>query len=194
MDRAEYIRRLKNKLHSVPEAEAQDAIQYYEEYFDEAGAENEQSSIEELGTPEKAASNIRAQYAIKDMERSDGSAKKGFKTVFVVLLAVFASPIALPIAIALFAVILAVIIALISVLISLFAAAVAAGIGGLGIVVAGFAILIQSPATFLFFLGMGLCSAAIGVSMFIGILYISRKCFTGLASLLNKKFLRRKEK
>lgn len=60
MNRAEFMRRLTELLGDVPPAERDEAIQYYNDYFDDAGAENERSVIASLGTPEELARTIKA--------------------------------------------------------------------------------------------------------------------------------------
>lgn len=60
MNRSEYMSRLKELLADVTEAEREEALSYYEEYFDDAGAENEESVIASLGSPEKVAATIKA--------------------------------------------------------------------------------------------------------------------------------------
>ncbi|MCM1536934.1 MAG: DUF1700 domain-containing protein [bacterium] len=60
MNREAFIRRLRELLAGLPQNEAAEAIQYYEDYFADAGEENEAKVIEELGSPEKVAANIRA--------------------------------------------------------------------------------------------------------------------------------------
>ena len=60
MNRAEYMRRLTGLLGDVPPTEREEAIQYYNDYFDDAGAENEGSVIASLGSPEELASSIKA--------------------------------------------------------------------------------------------------------------------------------------
>ncbi len=60
MSRAEFMRRLAELLADVSPAEREEAIQYYNDYFDDAGTENEQSVIASLGTPEELAKTIRA--------------------------------------------------------------------------------------------------------------------------------------
>lgn len=60
MNKAEFIRRLTELLGDVPPAEREAAIQYYNDYFDDAGAENESSVIASLGTPEELARTIKA--------------------------------------------------------------------------------------------------------------------------------------
>ena len=59
MSKEAFLKRLRELLAGIPDAEAAEAIQYYEDYFADAGQENEARVIEELGTPEKVADNIR---------------------------------------------------------------------------------------------------------------------------------------
>lgn len=60
MNRAEFMRRLTELLGDVPPMEREEAIQYYNDYFDDAGAENESGVIASLGTPEELARTIKA--------------------------------------------------------------------------------------------------------------------------------------
>ncbi len=60
MDRAEFMRRLTELLQNVPTAEREEAIQYYSDYLDDAGMENEDAVLASLGTPEELADIIKA--------------------------------------------------------------------------------------------------------------------------------------
>ena len=59
MNREEYLKRLSFLLKDLPEEEIEDAIAYYEDYFEEAGEDKEEQVIKELGPPEKVAKMIR---------------------------------------------------------------------------------------------------------------------------------------
>ena len=59
MNRAEYMKELAYLLQDVPDEEKEEALQYYEDYFDDAGPENEEKVVVELGRPEKIAAIIR---------------------------------------------------------------------------------------------------------------------------------------
>ena len=59
MSRVEFMNQLKNLLWDIPEGEREEALNYYEDYFDDAGAENEAQVIEALGSPEKVAAVIK---------------------------------------------------------------------------------------------------------------------------------------
>lgn len=58
MTKLEFIAALQAKLHMLSKEEREDAVQFYEEYFDEAGPENEQAVIDELGSPDAVAEKI----------------------------------------------------------------------------------------------------------------------------------------
>ena len=60
MNRIEYMTELAALLQDVPVEERREAMKYYNDYFDDAGEENEQRVIEELGSPEKVAATIKA--------------------------------------------------------------------------------------------------------------------------------------
>ncbi len=59
MSRVEFMNQLKNLLWDIPEWEREEALNYYEDYFDDAGAENEAQVIAALGSPEKVAEIIK---------------------------------------------------------------------------------------------------------------------------------------
>lgn len=59
MNRFEYMTKLASVLQDISEEDRRDAMEYYNAYFDEAGSENEQKVIEELGDPVKLAEQIK---------------------------------------------------------------------------------------------------------------------------------------
>lgn len=59
MKRSEFMSRLNDLLADMQEAEREEALQYYNDYLDDAGEENEESAIEGLGSPESVASSIK---------------------------------------------------------------------------------------------------------------------------------------
>ena len=70
MNRQEFMNQLERLLSDVPEAERQDALAYYEDYFDEAGPEQEAQVIQDLGSPGRVAATIKAD--LKDGGRNRG--------------------------------------------------------------------------------------------------------------------------
>ena len=53
MNRTEFMRQLESLLQNISATEREEALQYYNEYFNDAGPENEQNVIEALGNPAK---------------------------------------------------------------------------------------------------------------------------------------------
>lgn len=60
MNRIEFIAELEKLLQNISAEERNEAVQYYRDYFEDAGIENEQHIIEELGSPRKVAETIKA--------------------------------------------------------------------------------------------------------------------------------------
>ena len=60
MNRKEFMEQLRRLLYDIPVNDREEAIEYYESYFDDAGAENEASVIRELGSPGRIAAEIKA--------------------------------------------------------------------------------------------------------------------------------------
>lgn len=60
MDRAQFMQQLERLLSDISEAERQEALDYYESYFDDAGEDQEAEVIQELGSPGKVAAIIKA--------------------------------------------------------------------------------------------------------------------------------------
>lgn len=59
MNRIDFMKQLESLLQNISPTEREEALQYYNEYFNDAGAENEQAVIEALGNPAKVAENIK---------------------------------------------------------------------------------------------------------------------------------------
>ena len=58
MSKEQFIARLKNALSPLSAEDIRNAVEYYEEYFADAGEENQADVIEALGSPEAIAENI----------------------------------------------------------------------------------------------------------------------------------------
>jgi len=191
MNRHDFIDELKRRLRKLPYDEIKEAIDYYEGYFDDAGEENEQAVLSELGAPSAVASQIIASFAVKEAG-TVVSGKKGWRYTWLAVLALFASPVAIPLAVAAGAVVVSLIIALSAVLFSFFAAGASIFITGFACFIAGFLVVFQSIPTTLLLLGVGLMLLGIGAAIFIATMKLSRKCFGWLAKKVGSFVLRRK--
>lgn len=63
MNRMDFMGILEAGLAGIPEAERNEALQYYNDYLNDAGVENEQEVMESLGPPEQVAASIKAGLA-----------------------------------------------------------------------------------------------------------------------------------
>lgn len=194
MNKYEFIKELKERLRKLPYDEVNEAVEYYEQYFDDAGEQNESAAIAELGSPGSVASQIIAGFAIKDADRSKTSAKRGLSTVLSVILAMFAAPIALPVALAAIITALAIVICIIAILFSFGFSGVACIVAGLASMIVGTVVIVQDFATALSCVGMGLASFGIGLIFIKGTAALSKKSFSWFAKLIGKFILRRSGK
>ncbi len=59
MTRTEFMQELERLLSGISEEERREAIEFYENYFEEAGKDKEDEVIKELGSPEEVAESIK---------------------------------------------------------------------------------------------------------------------------------------
>ncbi|MGE7688817.1 DUF1700 domain-containing protein [Lysinibacillus sp. NPDC097214] len=199
MNRASYLKKLRGKLQRLPAHEIDAALAYYEEYFDEAGEENEKRVIQQLGSPSHVASQIMADYALKDLEATSTSTstKKNMSAIWLIILAILSAPLSLPllvVAIALIfsfgAVIFSVIIAIIATVLSIF-------FGGIVALITGFFILTQHWPTAILFMGVGFIVTGLGILLFPIVARLIKTivvvCVEALGKLFHKITKKRKE-
>lgn len=167
MNRQDFMNQLAAELSKLPKEEVQAAMEYYSEYFDEAGPEREQQAIKDLGSPSKIATQIKADYAVRQLDEP-GNSRKGLTALLWVVLGVFAAPVALPVAIALgicaFAVFFCALVVLVALIVSLGACC----LGGIAFVAAGIAGLGASLSGSLFLIGIGLVASGIMALLCVG--------------------------
>jgi len=188
MNRSEFFKRLEQGLTKVSKEERDAALNYYNEYFDDAGVDNEQKVIDELGSPVQIAARIKADAAVKRLEgETKPSMKKGISAVWLVIMAIFAAPIALPLAIGAAGLAIGLLAAFIGVVIALVVSVAAFFIGGVVVIFSGIAVIATSAPVAIFSIGVGLL--VLGVSILLGILVVlaARGIFGGIAKGMNKQ-------
>lgn len=81
MSRIEFMRELESLLSDIPLEERNDAIKYYNDYFDDAGEEHEEEIIRELGSPAKVAGIIKADLNLsgEELEKRGYFTEKGYQ-------------------------------------------------------------------------------------------------------------------
>lgn len=212
MNRVEFMHQLERLLADIPESDRQDAITYYQDYFDEAGPEREASVIRELGSPERVAAVIKADLNhATDETTNDGELpasieqpgnaekkkeQKKFPWALVIVLLIFASPILISVFGGLFGGILGLFAALVGMVVAVVVCSIAFIIAGIVLVVVGIIKVIISPMEGLLTLGLGSVMFALGILFMILFIWTAFKwipaLFRGCVNVFQKIFLRRK--
>jgi len=192
MNRIEFMKELETLLINISVDERTEAIQYYNDYFDDAGVDNEAHIISELESPQKVAAIIKAGHkanegngeysetgytdtrfesreemtqraSFSEEQRGGERNKNNSKTILWVIVALFAAPILLPLAGGLLAALVGVLIALFSVMLSVVIASVSIAIAGIAVFIAGCTQLSVFLPVGLALIGAGLLIFVIGL-------------------------------
>ena len=73
MSKNEFLNQLSTLLSDISPEERDEAITYYREYIEDAGLENEEAIMEELGTPQEVAAEIKSGIFNKNNQEIDYS-------------------------------------------------------------------------------------------------------------------------
>lgn len=208
MNREEYLKRLSYLLKDLPEEEIEDAIAYYEDYFEEAGKDKEGQVIRELGSPEKIAKIIRdsvqenvqqgeyteegyreeAYEDYKQMRKKEakngnkqysGWHMKGNRTRNIILLIVILVFVGSWLIPGIFGI-------LIGIIGGVFGACAGMLLGGIGVVGAGIYKLFTSVSYGLLLLGGGFLMIAGGILLLWLVVWICAKCFPWIISKIRE--------
>ncbi len=184
MNKESFLSQLKQKLTALSSEEREAALTYYEEYFNDAGIENEQSVINELGSVEKVANGILREnnYPVIDNNNTDNkssvapsdskvSSNINYGTIAILIIFyIILSPVIIPFFFAIFGVLLGF------------------SIAGIGILISGFAVSITgiismflSPINGLLVLGVGFILLALGILIST---FMINLCAVGIPSLV----------
>lgn len=166
MNKDAYMEALAVQLRKLPREDYVRAMEYFEEYFDEAGPENEQQAIGDLGSPETAARQILMEIAVKNSEQTQKSVKRGLNGVWIGILGVFAAPIGLPLALAAVIVVMALVFVALALVLCVVLVSVMLAVTSVVGFIGSVCLLFISPVNGLTTLGMalfciGLCILAI---------------------------------
>lgn len=163
MNKNQFINELKIKLKNLPDHELEDALSYYEEYFEDGEMDDNVNVELELGSPSKVASQILSDYAIKDFSIKDKPRNFSLSSIWFIILAILASPIALPLGFALIVVIISLVFAMASIVVAFGSASVAIILSGIAVLSTSFTVITSSFSTFILFIGLGLILCGVGL-------------------------------
>lgn len=186
MNKAEYMDALRVHLRRLPKEDQVKALEYFEEYFSDAGPENEAKAIDDLGAPESAAEQIITNLAISNTKEPVKDVKKGMNAVWVGILSVFAAPIALPLG-GMFAVLALMILLVIALFVfCIFLLGALLIINAPLSIAAGIPLITTHFWVFVSAVGLGLMSAGLGILVLIGITRLSKIIMNGLVKFFGR--------
>lgn len=195
MNRVEFIDMLKKELSKLPEEEVEAAVEYYEEYFDEAGADNEKNVIKSLGNPKKVAGQIKSEYAVKLLDDENTPVvKKGLAAAKWIIIGICSSPVSIPLIFVTVCIAIAAFAVFISCVIGIMACIIGAAAASIGCFIVGVLAIVVAPATACLFIGVSFMG--LGISAVLGYLVIkgAKKIVKAVVEAVKKSNEKRKRR
>ena len=191
MTRTEYLTQLELYLKKLPEADRIEAMDYFRELFDDAGAEGEEKLIASLGTPKEAAHEVLSNLLDKKINEAPAQ-KNNRQILHIALLALLAAPIGIPVGIAIILTIIGLFIAAGSVILAFFTVSVTGILLGGLFIVESFSVLVEAKSAFILIFGAGLLAIGASSLVLLGTSYVAR--FFGLLIVRLVQFVLKKGK
>lgn len=175
MSKNEFLNQLSILLSDVSPEEREEALAYYREYIEDAGFENEEAILEELGTPEAVAAEIKSGMLNKnnqDINYSSNTVKqppaqrKNTNTVLLILAIIaliLLSPVWLGLLSGVFGLLAGLFATIFFLILGFGIAGIVCFIVGIIVFIAGFPFMIQNPIAGVACLGAGLVVSALGI-------------------------------
>ncbi len=122
MNKDEYLKQLERYLKKLPQKDYENAVEYFTEYFEDAGTENEQKVMAELGTPKEAAAELLRDLLAHKTEKHDDKENRCYlhNIIAIAVLSILTASVSLPVICAGIAVVVCVILMIICILIFMF--------------------------------------------------------------------------
>lgn len=186
MNKSEYMKILTHELRRLPKEDYYRAVDYFEEYFAEAGPENEDQAIRDLGSPEEAAKSLIMDLAAENASKPPKTVKRGLSAIWIGILAVCAAPVALPLALAVAILVLAAVAVVGIILFCIVLCAVCLTAGGIVTLVSSGFLIFHSVGDTLCNAGMGLIFTGFGILIAYGAILFFRFIITKISKGLAK--------
>lgn len=219
MTKEQFLFQLEQKLLDIPEDERAEAMEYYRDYFNDAGSENEEQVIAELGSPDKVAASIKEglragredagtvghppqtrgtaksfSEANRDRKQTDSRSK----WILIILVAIFTFPFWIGIVGALFGILVAIVAVIFSLLVAAVALATVGIVAGVICVIVGIVrFFTGGMVSGLMAVSAGLLVFALGCLCAAALVFVLGQVFPwalrGISNLLHNGFRRRKK-
>lgn len=194
MNKEEFMRQLSQCLQNIPEQEREEALSYYEDYFADAGSDNEQQVIEELGDPRKIADNVKESVRenINYQNVGSGYQNTGYQTIgtqnvftgtketgksnetpaWVTPLVIIGIIVLSPVWMSAIGTIIGTLASILATFIGIAAGAIALIVAGVGCLIGGFAALSVNVFSAVLVFGIGFLLIAIGLGLVIASVWL----------------------
>lgn len=186
MNRREFMKSLREQLSDMLEDERNEALEYYEDYLDEAGINEDDIVPESLGTPEKIVENIKKsiQNPDEDFIREENvqnppavsvikkkiSGLSNTEWILIIIIAVLTSPVWGSAVIGAGGVLIGIVAGIIGIFVGFGAAGIGMIAGGVACVVAGVITFPAAVGNGLLLCGVGAFLAGIGLLVTVGMI------------------------
>lgn len=143
MNRITFFKLLTKEISSLPKEEQQNALDYYNEYFNDC--ESEELAIKNLPHPSEIANNLYKELGI---ERQSKKERSGLELLGIILIIVLSAPLVFSLLITIFCIIVIV----------PFSMLIATGLTAIASTIVLIPATVQNPSSFLSILGLGMLS------------------------------------
>lgn len=199
MSKAEFMGQLEKLLSDIPEGERAEALNYYEEYFSDAGPENEQRVLLELGSPWLVAQTIREGLQTETTSAKEDMAEDGQREEektslpdWAIVLLVLGCILGSPLILAFVATVLGLFIGLLGIIVGFAAAGVSLVVAGVAVLIVGIVNCGLLSAIGVMFAGAGLIIFALGILFVMLTVWLCGFALPAICRLLAKPFRRKK--
>lgn len=166
MNRRDYIAELSYRIRLLPREDREDAIMYYEGYFDDMGVSDTEDISGRVDSPEQIAARILEECSERHIEQSREQGgirhelRHGSRMIWMTILGIVSLPVALPLVIAALALIVALTVVGFSLIVAVGLGGIGMVIGGIGLFIAGF---LAIGSNLLMHIGGSLVCVSLGV-------------------------------
>ncbi|MDY2775334.1 MAG: DUF1700 domain-containing protein [Streptococcus infantarius] len=193
MTKSEYLAKLDKYLKKLPKEDYLEAMDYFREYFDEAGPENEEEVIAELGAPKDAAHDIISRLLDEKIVEDEKSPKNKAIIIWIAILAILASPVALPLILALLMVIITILAIGIAIIAMVLALGVALLTSGVYMLVDSWSYFSIAPSTTALGVGLGLLSLGLALLALLAAGAVGKFAVKSIGKLIQKAASKRRK-
>ncbi len=196
MNRDKYLNELDRYLKRLPQRDYESAVSYFREYFEDAGEENEQQVMAELGTPKEAAAEVLRNLLSEsqgELQRETGKRRRIGDNVKMAVLAVLAAPIGVPLAVASIAMIISIALLMVSAVVCVFALSLSLFCIGGKLLLRGLVALPVSVPGALLLCGLGILAAGCSILSVLLAVYLTKWMSMGIV-IISRKILGKRRK